>query len=122
MRKASNQRAWMLRIWERDGAYPQTSRNFYKAVVQVTLLFRAESWVMSPRIGRTMGGFHFRVPYHMSKVHPKRYVTGRWIYPPLDVAMKSVEMEEVETYVLRLQNTVAQYIATWPILELCLTA
>ena len=34
--------------------------------------------------------------------------------------MNSVGMEEEETYALRRQNTVAQYIATRPILELCL--
>ena len=31
-------------------------------------------------------------------------------------------MQEVETYVFRLQNTVAQYIATRPIMDLCLAA
>ena len=34
--------------------------------------------------------------------------------------MKSVGMEEVETYVLCCPNTVTQYIATRPILELCM--
>ena len=28
----------------------------------------------------------------------------------------------METYILRRQNTIAQYIATWKILELCLVA
>ena len=54
------------------------------------------------------------------KVNPKRNEDFRWIYKPLDKAMKSVGLEEVETYVLCHQNTVAQYIATLPILELCL--
>ena len=41
------------------------------------------------------------------KNNPKRTVAGRWIYPLLYKAMKAVRMEEVETYVLRRQNTVA---------------
>ena len=45
---------------------------------------------------------------------------GTWIYQPLDTGMNALDLEVVETYVLRLQNTVAQYITTWPILELCL--
>ena len=45
-----------------------------------------------------------------------------WIYLPLDAAMKAMGMEEVVTYVLRRQNTTAQYITTNPILEICMTA
>ena len=65
LRKVQKQWVGMLKIlgWER--AYPHISGNFYKAVVQVTLLFSAESWVMSPRIGRTLGGFHHRVVFCM---------------------------------------------------------
>ena len=45
------------RILGREGAYPRTSSTFYKAVVQATLLFGSETWVMNLRIGRTLGGF-----------------------------------------------------------------
>ena len=45
-----------------------------------------------------------------------------WVYPPLDDAMAEVELQEVETYVSRRQNTVAQFIATRPIMDLCLAA
>ena len=36
--------------------------------------------------------------------------------------MKVMGVEEVEKYFLRLQNTIAQYIATCLILELCMDA
>ena len=39
--------------------------------------------------------------------------------PPLWAAIREAGLEEVETYITRRQNTVAQYIATQPILELC---
>ena len=54
------------------------------------------------------------------KFYPKRIGSGRWIYLPLDESMKAVGMEEVDTYILRLQNNVAWYIATRLILELCM--
>ena len=79
-----------------------------------------KSWVVPPWIGRTLGGFHQRVTRWIAKMQPNRDVTGRWIYPLLDAAMKAVEMEEVDMYVLRIQNTIAHYISTPPILELCL--
>ena len=34
--------------------------------------------------------------------------------------MREVGMEEVETYILRRQNTVTHYITAWTVLELCL--
>ena len=48
------------------GRRPHTHGNLYRAVVQATLLFGAETWVMSPMIGRTLGGFHLRMPPHMA--------------------------------------------------------
>ena len=36
----------MLRILSREGAVPRVSSFFFKAVVQVVLLFRAETWVV----------------------------------------------------------------------------
>ena len=86
----------------------------------MTLLFGTEYWVMFPWIVSTLGGFHHREDRWLSKMQPNRYVTGRWIYPPLEAAMKAVGLEEVEMYVLHRQNTITQYIATRPILELCM--
>ena len=51
------------------------------------------------------------------KIQGMRDMTVRWVYPPLDEAMMTVGLEEVETYVLRFNNNVAHYIPTWPILE-----
>ena len=47
---------------------------------------------------------------------------GSWVYPLLDNATGEAGMEEVETYVLRLQNTVSQYITTQSILEIYMVA
>ena len=46
------------RIFGQEGAYTQNSGTFYKGLVNVTLQFGSETWVMNLRIGRTLGGFH----------------------------------------------------------------
>ena len=51
-----------------------------------------------------------------------RDTTIRWFYPPLDAATTEVGLEELDTYVLCRQNNIAHYIATFPILEICLVA
>ena len=43
------------------GGVPRTSRNLYKVVVQTTLVFVAETWVVSTRIENTLGWFHHRL-------------------------------------------------------------
>ena len=75
---------------------------------------------MKDRIGRTLGRFHHRVYHHMEGMQPAWNMAGRWEYIPLGMEMTSVGLEEVETYVFCHQNTVDQYIATRPILDLCL--
>ena len=90
---------------------------FQKVMVQVTLLFGADTRVMLPSIGKTLGRLHHRVDHKLAGIRTKQDITGRWLYPPLDVAITEVGLEEVETYVLCLQNTIAQYIATHLILE-----
>ena len=71
---------------------------------------------MSPKIGRNLGGFHHRVACYLENIHTRRYMTGSWVYPPLDKAMVAVGLEGVDIYFLCHYNTVTQYIATWPIL------
>ena len=48
--------AWLSRILEREGANPRVSGMFFKEVVQAVLLFWSETWVMIPRMGRSLGG------------------------------------------------------------------
>ena len=88
----------------------------------MTLLLDADTWVVSPRIGRTLGGFHHMVDLRLTGMRQRRYKAGRWVYPLLDAAIIAVGLEEVEMYVLCRNNTIAHYIVTCPIMELCLVA
>ena len=57
------------------------------AVVQTVLLYRSETWVMTPQIGRVLGGFHHRMAHRMMG---QQYWRGRdsgWVYPPMVEAM-----------------------------------
>ena len=44
------------------------------------------------------------------------------MYPPIGAALEMVGLEEIGVYIARRHNMVAQYIATCPIMELCLAA
>ena len=50
---------------------------------------------------------------------PRRNKYGSWDYPPLTGALKEAGMVVIRTSITRRQNTVTQYIATRPIMDLC---
>ena len=53
---------------------------------------------------------------------PERQQDKTWIYPPIGATMVTVVLDEIEVYITRVQNMVAEYIATCPIMDLCLAA
>ena len=75
---------------------------------------------MTPRIGRVLSGLHHRIANSLKGRQPHRGRDGRWVYPPLTEAMADSGLQEVDTYVSCHQNTLSQFIATRPIMELCL--
>ena len=70
-------------------------------------------------MGIALGGFQHRVFRWITGIHSKRRVDGSWEQPTLETVMEEVGFENVGTYVLKRQNTVAHYIATRIILDLC---
>ena len=106
--------------WE--GGYYRASSTFYKLVVQATILFKMYTWVITPRIGQTLIVFHHRVVCLLVGMKPHINTGGWWGYLPLEETIAAEGLEVVDMYVIFHQNTIAQYIETRPILELCLEA
>ena len=77
---------------------------------------------MTPHIGRVLGRYHHRVACRLAGRQPRRGREGVWTYPLLEDAMEEAGLKEVETYVSCRQNTVAQFIVTRTIMDLCLAA
>ena len=69
-----------------------------------------------------MVGFYHRVARRMTRRKHRQGRDGVWTYPPLEDAMAELLLQEVEAYVSRLHNTVAQFIATRPIMYLFMAA
>ena len=65
----------MSRILSREGEILQVSRFFFKSVTHFVLLFGADTWVVTPRMGWDLGRFQ----YHMA-----RHLTGRLAWPSLN--------------------------------------
>ena len=122
MWKVQQKWARLMRVLIREGEDVWTSSHIYLAVVQLVLLYGSEIWVMTPCIRMVLGRFRHRVAHRLTGRQPWKRRYRVWIYPPLEDVMAEARLQEVEIYVSRLQNTAAQFIATRPIMELCLAA
>ena len=77
----------MSRILSREVAAPRVSSLFFKAVIQAVLIFGSETWVVTPRMGKALGGFQTQVSRRMMGQLPLRTTNGTWIYT-LEAATK----------------------------------
>ena len=72
-----------------------------------------------PRIEQSLIRFQHKVVRRLTGRQKRRRGEGSWEYPLLAAAMGKAVFEEIGVYVTRRHNTVAQYITTRPILDLC---
>ena len=114
-------RSWgrLQRILRREGATPRISGSFFKAVVQQVLLFGAETWVVTPKMERSLSEFLHGAARMLTRRQARRGKNGEWYYPSLEGAMREAGLTYIRKSIANRQNTVAQYIATRPLLDLC---
>ena len=62
----------MFSVLGPEGSDAHNSGTFYKLVVQAILLFGSETWVTTPCIGLTLGGYHHRVDSKLKGIQPQR--------------------------------------------------
>ena len=117
--RASKVWSRMSCILGREGVAPQVSGFFFKAMVQEVLIFRAETWVVIPRMGNSMGGVQTQVERRLTVLLLRRTPYGSWRYTSAAAARDEAVFLNMEEYISRRYNTVAQYIATRSLLDLC---
>ena len=112
---------------EKDGAYPQQGGG---GLAGVQLLFlkpwyrrfcssdRRPGW-SPPAWARPWGGFQSQVEIRLTGWLPRRTPDRKWISILAATAQEEAGFLMMEEYSRRRQNTVAQYIATQSLLDLC---
>ena len=112
----------LLLVMGTEGTDVRIQRMLYTTVVKAVIIYRLETRVMSPRIGKTLGGFNHWVVRRLTGRMPHRNLDGTWAYNPLEESIDEAVVQEVYTYTTHGQNTVTKFIATRPIMDLCLAA
>ena len=85
------------------------------------MLFGSETWVVTPRMGRVLGGFQDQVARRLTGRLPRQKTDGKWEYTLAAAAAARDEagFQTMQEYIWRRQKTVAQYITTRSMLDLC---
>ena len=52
----------------------------------MVMMYGSKTWVMTPQIGRVLGGFHHRVALRLTGRQPRRGRDGVWVYTLLEDA------------------------------------
>ncbi len=93
---------------------------FYKAVVEAILLYGSETWNLTTSALARLEGFHIRSVYKMVQEHQLRQGANHvWTYPRLADVLEECGMQRIAEYIRKRRDTIAVYVATWPILEVC---
>ena len=69
---------------------------------------------------RALGGLHHRAARRITGCRPRKGQDRGWVYPPLEDARVEARFHEVENFIFHCSNTVAQFIMTMNIMDLCL--
>ena len=87
--KARNIWGRLAGILSREGADKRFSKNFFKGVEQQVLLFRAETWVLTPWIEQAVESFMHGAARRITGNQPRREGGGggEWYHPPLREAI-----------------------------------
>jgi len=100
LRKARGTWAHVGQVLRAENVPPRVAAKFYKAVVQVVLLYDSKTWVLSTAALASLEGFHIRAAYRMAVRHkPRRGPGNRWIYPKSKDVLEEYGMSTLEEYI-----------------------
>ena len=110
----------LAKLLRSENLVPRVAGMFYKAVVMAILLYSSESWVVNPSTLKRLEGFHMRAAWTLARVNTPQQKSDRtWEYPDGDAVLEEVGLRSIESYIEKRWNTIAEFVATRPILEFC---
>jgi hypothetical protein len=87
-------------LLKREGADQRTMANFYKTIIQSTLLYAAETWHLQQNAIAPIEVFHNYVIRHLSNRNIRKMPNSEiWIYPNMAMAYKDLSMLSIPEYI-----------------------
>ncbi len=119
IKKAQGVWARLSRTIRSENAPPRACSVFYKATVQLILLFGSKTWNLSPVSLKSLEGFHIRAAWRMAGKRPMKLPDGTWTYPNLAAVLDEVRLKTIAHYIGMQRQHIASYIVDKPIVQSC---
>ena len=102
-----------------QGATARTRGYFYKAVVQVVLLYGSESWTLTESTLKFFRSFHSRVARHLTGRHIRCLDDGTWFCPLTREVLEAAGLETIDEYIQCRRDTIWRFVRPRPLYEAC---
>ena len=122
LNRATQKWARISKILTTQVVEPRVKGYFYKAIVQVVLLYGSESWCMTKATVKKFKSFHMRVARYLSGKHIRPLEDGTWLYPVSEEILEETGLFPIETYIEKRRATIFEYISKQPIYNKCKTS
>ncbi len=120
IKKAQGIWARVGQVLQADNTPPKVSAKFYKAVVQLVLLYGSETWNLTKTALAQLEGFHIRAAYQMAKENkPWKGPNHVWVYPATSNVLKECGMHNIAHYIGVSRETIFRYVVNRPIHKSC---
>jgi hypothetical protein len=97
-------------ILKREGADTKTMANFYKAVVQATLLYGSDTWHIPKNALIPLESFHNKVARYISHQHIQKIPnTDIWVYPDMDRVLQQLNLLPISQYIEKRKQTLLKW-------------
>ena len=83
----------------KGGADRRVTGRFYVVVVQAVIIFGSDTWELTPRLDKSLDGFHHCTVWRMVFMVPKRQQDGTWVSTPIGAVLAMVWMEDIGVYI-----------------------
>ena len=87
--------------------------------MQAVIFFGAETWVITETTIQRLEGAHVSFLSQVTCKQATRRRDGSWRKVPAEAVLEGVGTQMLRTYVDRRQAAVAEWVATWPIFDMC---
>ena len=85
-------------------------------MVESVLLFGAETWVLSEEMSRKLEGVHVDFLWQITTQRAEKQKGGTWRQVAAETFLDKARTHPLGTYIYRSQATVAEWVASLPIL------
>jgi hypothetical protein len=109
--KTAKQRwATISHILARESTSPQVSAFFYKAFIQMVLLYGSETWVISGEILQLLTSFHHGIACHLTGRFPRPIAeSDEWLYPSIQETRHLAGLFTMDEYLCRRRGYLELY-------------